>query len=83
MARLGLDTDIVDRDIYRRAIRRFRDMRIVLPTFRALASPATIPDATARALDAGARASPSTSSCRSRSPARRPASSWRSATASR
>jgi cysteine synthase len=52
MARLGLDTDIVDRDTYSRAVRRFRDMRVVLPTFSALASPATIPAATAAALDA-------------------------------
>ena len=39
MARLGLETDIVDRDLYRRSIRRFREAGMVLPTFAQLADP--------------------------------------------
>jgi cysteine synthase len=50
MARLGLETDIVDRDIYSRTVRHFRDARIALPTFKALADPSSIPTATAEAL---------------------------------
>ena len=43
MARLGLDTDIVDRAVYARTVQRFRDARVVLPTFAELADPATSP----------------------------------------
>jgi cysteine synthase len=50
MARLGLETDIIDRDIYQRTVQRFREARVVLPTFNTLADPTTIPDATSRAL---------------------------------
>ncbi len=42
MTRLGLDTDIVDRDTYARAVQRFRDARVVLPTFSELADPSCI-----------------------------------------
>ncbi|GMV42683.1 MAG: hypothetical protein AMXMBFR64_43990 [Myxococcales bacterium] len=43
MARLGLETHIVDKRVYDNTIRRFRDAGIVLPTFAQLADPATIP----------------------------------------
>lgn len=44
MKRLGLDTTIADRSVYDRAVARFRDARILLPTFAQLADPSTIPD---------------------------------------
>jgi cysteine synthase len=43
--RLGLETAIVDRSVYDRAVTRFRDAGIALPTFGQLARPATIPEA--------------------------------------
>jgi cysteine synthase len=43
MARLGLEKDIVDRAVYERTVARFREARIVLPTFAELADPTTIP----------------------------------------
>jgi cysteine synthase len=43
--RLGLETSIVDRAVYDRAVTRFRDAGIVLPTFRQLARPDAIPGA--------------------------------------
>ena len=50
MARLGLETDIVDRRTYSRTVQRFRDAGIVLPTFRELAEPSRIPASTVHAL---------------------------------
>ena len=50
MKRLGLETDIVDRQVYENTVRRFRDARIVLPTFAELADPASIPAAATAAL---------------------------------
>ncbi len=50
MARLGLETDIVDRRVHARAVQRFRDAGIVLPTFAELADPRTIPASTRAAL---------------------------------
>ncbi len=50
MARLGLETDIVDRDMYHRSVQRFRDAGVVLPTFAQLADPSSIPASTAAAL---------------------------------
>jgi cysteine synthase len=44
MQRLGLPREMVDHEVYDRAVRRFREARIVLPTFAQLAEPATIPD---------------------------------------
>ncbi len=44
MARLGALEDIDDRASYDRAVARFRDRRIVLPTFSELADPASMPD---------------------------------------
>ena len=52
MARLGLETDLIDRDVYRRTLARFRDAGVVLPTFGQLQNPATIPEAVVRRLDA-------------------------------
>lgn len=43
MRRLGLERELVDRNIYMRAVGRFRDAGIVLPTFAELADPARIP----------------------------------------
>ncbi|MFL5797052.1 MAG: pyridoxal-5'-phosphate-dependent protein subunit beta [Actinomycetota bacterium] len=45
MRRLGLERELVDRDVYDRTVGRFRDAGIRLPTFAQLAEPATIPDA--------------------------------------
>lgn len=45
MPALGLETEIVDHEVYARTVRRFREARIVLPTFAQLAAPATIPQA--------------------------------------
>ncbi len=39
----GLDTTVADRGVYGRAIQRFRDAGIALPTFDELADPAAIP----------------------------------------
>ncbi len=50
MARLGLEREIVDRAVYERTVARFREARIVLPTFAELADPTTIPAATREAL---------------------------------
>jgi cysteine synthase len=50
MARLGLEKDIIDRRVYDRTVSRFREAKIVLPTFAELAAPGTIPAATRTAL---------------------------------
>jgi cysteine synthase len=50
LARLGLEREIVDRAVYERTVARFREARIVLPTFAELADPTTIPAATREAL---------------------------------
>ena len=42
LKRVGLHTDIVDEDRYERSVKRFRDQKIVLPTFRELADPKII-----------------------------------------
>ena len=39
MQRPGLATEVVDASVYQRAVRRFREQRIVLPTFAQLAEP--------------------------------------------
>jgi cysteine synthase len=44
MRRLGLERELVDAGVYDRTVGRFRDARIVLPTFAELADPAAIPD---------------------------------------
>jgi len=40
---LGLETEIVDREVYDNSVERFRSARIVLPTFAELADPERIP----------------------------------------
>src|SRR5580704_2109202 len=50
MARLGLEKDIVDRGVYDRTVTRFREAKIVLPTFSELADPSTISPAILGAL---------------------------------
>jgi cysteine synthase len=52
MARLGLETEIVDKKVHERTVARFRAARIVLPTFAELAEPARIPAARAAELAA-------------------------------
>ena len=44
MAGPGLEPGVVDGSIYDRAVRRFRDAGIVMPTFAQLADPGSIPD---------------------------------------
>jgi cysteine synthase len=43
MARLGLERELVDRTVYERTVRRFREAQIRLPTFAQLADPSLIP----------------------------------------
>jgi cysteine synthase A len=50
MRRLGLERELVDRDVYDRTVGRFRDAGILLPTFAQLAEPSTIPDGVRAAL---------------------------------
>jgi cysteine synthase len=50
MKRLGLERDLVDRDVYNRTVERFRDAGIVLPTFGELADPVKVPDRIREAL---------------------------------
>ncbi len=52
MARLGLETGLIDRDVYRRTLVRFREAGVVLPTFLQLQDPTTLPEAVVRRLDA-------------------------------
>jgi cysteine synthase len=42
MAKLGLEKEIVDTGVYERTVARFREAKIVLPTFAELADPTTI-----------------------------------------
>ena len=42
LKRVGLHTDIVDEDRYERSVKRFREQKIVLPTFCELADPKVI-----------------------------------------
>ena len=50
MTQLGLDREVVDRKVYDRAVTRFREARILMPTFAQLADPATIPEEVRAAL---------------------------------
>lgn len=50
MARLGLEQDIVDQEVYARTVARFREAKIVLPKFSELADPTTISPAIRAAL---------------------------------
>jgi cysteine synthase len=44
MARLGLETAVVDAGVYDRALRRLREARVTLPSFAQLRDPACIPE---------------------------------------
>jgi cysteine synthase len=48
--RLGLEREMVDADVYERTVGRFREQRVVLPTFAELADPAKIPEPVREAL---------------------------------
>lgn len=50
MKRLGVEQHIVDNAIYQHAVKRFRDARIVLPTFAELADPTKIGPAVRKAV---------------------------------
>ena len=50
MSKLGLETTVVDRQVYDATVERFRAARLRLPTFAQLAEPATIPPAVQAAL---------------------------------
>jgi cysteine synthase A len=50
MRRLGLERDLVDAAVYGRTVDRFRQARIVLPTFAQLAEPTKVPEPVAGAL---------------------------------
>ncbi len=50
MARLGLETDIVDQEVYRRSVAHLKAAGVRLPTFSELADPGTIDAATNEAL---------------------------------
>jgi len=52
MARLGLEKEIVDKGVYERTVARFKEAKIVLPTFAELADPRTIAPETKKALGA-------------------------------
>jgi cysteine synthase A len=52
MGRQGLEREIVDAGVYGRAVRRFREAKILMPTFAQLANPLTIPDAIETRLEA-------------------------------
>src|SRR5215475_8960356 len=43
VASLGLDSHVVDGEVYRRTVGRFREAGVLLPTFGQLAAPASIP----------------------------------------
>jgi cysteine synthase len=44
MARLGLETTVLDTGVYEHALQRLREARVALPTFAQLRDPATIPE---------------------------------------
>jgi len=44
MPKLGLETDVVDQQVYDNTVDRFRQLGIVLPTFSQLADPTQIPE---------------------------------------
>ncbi|MDQ7827674.1 MAG: pyridoxal-phosphate dependent enzyme [Armatimonadota bacterium] len=52
MRHLGLEREIVDREVYERAVARLRQARVALPTFAELADPTRIPDRVQEALAA-------------------------------
>ena len=50
MPTLGLEDHVVDQGVYDRTVQRFREAKILLPTFAELTEPRTIPAAVRRAL---------------------------------
>ena len=50
MRRLGLERDLVDAEVYKRTVERFRASDIILPTFGQLADPTRVPAAITAAL---------------------------------
>ena len=50
MAKLGLDTEVVDAGVYDSTVGAFRDAGVLLPTIAQLADPTTIPEAITDAL---------------------------------
>jgi cysteine synthase A len=44
MRQLGLERELVDKETYDRTVQRFREAKIVLPTFAQLADPSKVPD---------------------------------------
>lgn len=50
MKRLGIEREIIDRGTYDNSVARFRDARILLPTFTQLADPRQMPDGVVQAL---------------------------------
>jgi len=51
MPTLGLEDHVVDQGVYDRTVARFRDARILLPTFAELADPTRIPGSIRKALE--------------------------------
>ena len=49
--RLGLTADLVDRGSYDRAVERFRERRIALPTFAQMTDPTSAPAGTVASLE--------------------------------
>ncbi len=43
MTQLGLEKEIIDKDIFQQTVRQFKEKQILLPTFRELMDPSTIP----------------------------------------
>jgi cysteine synthase len=49
--RLGLEEELVDRSVYERALGRFKEARVAMPTFEELSEPAKVPDRVQAALE--------------------------------
>ena len=45
MPKLGLETEVADREVFANTVGRFREARIALPTFAELVDPNLIPEA--------------------------------------
>ncbi|HYT81224.1 MAG TPA: pyridoxal-phosphate dependent enzyme, partial [Actinomycetota bacterium] len=52
MKRLGLEQELVDRSVYERALGRFKEAKVALPTFAELSDPVKVPDRVRAALGA-------------------------------
>jgi cysteine synthase A len=49
--RLGLEEELVDRSVYERALGRFKEARVAMPTFEELSEPVKVPDRVKAALE--------------------------------